>query len=60
VLIDKEEAEEIPHSNGDLWAIVDHVNEDDEKLTNSIVEEKDLRTILIIGGVDIFLPSDRE
>jgi hypothetical protein len=58
VLTNEEEVEEIPHSYGYLWAIVDHVNEYDEKLTNSIVEEKDLRTLVIIGGVNIFLPSD--
>jgi hypothetical protein len=33
------------------------VNEDDEKLKTSTIKEKDQRRILIIGGVEIFLPS---
>jgi hypothetical protein len=33
------------------------VNEDDENLKTSTIEEKDQKTILIIGGVNIFLPS---
>jgi ERCC4-type nuclease len=38
---------------------VSRVNEDDEKLQTSIIEEKDQGSILIIGGVEIFLPSGR-
>jgi hypothetical protein len=38
---------------------VNRVNEDDEKLRTSIIEEKDQRTVMIIGGVEIFLPRDR-
>jgi hypothetical protein len=57
VLIDEEEAEERPRSNEDSCEIVDRVNEDDENLKTSTVEEKEQRTILIIGGVEIFLPS---
>jgi hypothetical protein len=33
------------------------VNEDDEKLNNSITEEADQRSVLIIGGIRIFLPN---
>jgi hypothetical protein len=33
------------------------VNEDDEKLNTSTLEEEDQRCILIIGGISIFLPS---
>jgi hypothetical protein len=35
------------------------VNEDDEKLRTSTIKEKDQRIVLIIGGVNIFLPSGR-
>jgi hypothetical protein len=38
---------------------VSRVNEDDEKLQNSIKEEDNWKTVLIIGGVEIFLPSSR-
>jgi hypothetical protein len=37
--------------------MLDHVNEDDEKLNTSTLEEEDQRCILIIGGINIFLPS---
>jgi hypothetical protein len=33
------------------------VNEDDEKLNTSTIREKDHRSVLVIGGVEIFLPS---
>jgi hypothetical protein len=59
VLTDEEEAEERPHSDEDSCGTVNHVNEDDEKLKTSTIEEKDQRTILIIGGVEIFLPRGR-
>jgi hypothetical protein len=36
---------------------VDHVNEDDEKLNTSFTREEDQRSILIIGGIWIFLPD---
>jgi hypothetical protein len=52
-LTDKEDAEERPHSEEDSREILSHVNEYDEKL-----KEEDRRTILIIGGVEIFLPSN--
>jgi hypothetical protein len=57
MLTNEEEAEGIPHSYGDSRGAVSHVNEDDEKLQTSTIEEKDQGRILIIGGVKIFLPS---
>jgi hypothetical protein len=59
MLIDEEEAEGIPHSEGYLHGVASRVNEDDEKLQTSTIEEKDQGSILIIGGVEIFLPSGR-
>ena len=41
VLTDEEEVEERPHSGENSRRIVDHVNEDNEKLETSTVEEKD-------------------
>jgi hypothetical protein len=35
------------------------VNEDDEKLNTSIIEEEDQRSILIIGGIKEFLTSNQ-
>jgi hypothetical protein len=58
-LIDEEEAEEKPHSDGDSRRTVSRVNEDDEKLQTFITEKEDQRDVLIIGGVEIFLPSGR-
>ena len=58
VLTDEEEAEEIPLSYGDSCGIVDHVNEDDEKLKTSTVKEKDKGSILVIGGIEVFLPHN--
>jgi hypothetical protein len=58
-LTDKEEAKEgRPHSDGDSHRAVNRVNEDDEKLKPFVIKEKDQRSVLIIGGVEIFLPSD--
>ena len=34
----------------------DHVNEDDENINTYVTQEKDQRSILIIGEVHIFLP----
>jgi hypothetical protein len=42
----------------DSCGFVDHVNEDDEKLNTSITKEEDQRSILIIGGIRVFLPSN--
>jgi len=36
---------------------VDQVNEDDEKLNTPIAVEEDHRCVLIIGGIQIFLPN---
>jgi hypothetical protein len=57
MLTDEEEAEGRPHSDGDSRGAASRVNEDDEKLQTSTIEEKDQGSILIIGGVEIFLPS---
>jgi hypothetical protein len=59
MLTDGEEAEERSHPYEDSCGTVSHVNEDDEKLNTSTTEEKDQRSILVIGGVEIFLPSSR-
>jgi hypothetical protein len=36
---------------------VDHVNEDDENLNTPIATEEDQRCVLIVGGIQIFLPN---
>jgi hypothetical protein len=43
----------------DSCGFVDHVNDDDKKLNNSIIEEEDQISILIIGGIKEFLPSNQ-
>jgi hypothetical protein len=58
VLTDGEE-EERPHPYEDSCRAASRVNEDDDKLETFITEEKDQRCILVIGGVEIFLPSSR-
>jgi hypothetical protein len=35
------------------------VNEDDEKLNTFTIQEEDQRSILIIGGIKIFLPNSQ-
>jgi hypothetical protein len=57
VLTDEREEMERNHSYKDSCGVADHVNEYDEKLNNSIIEEEDQRSILIIGGIQIFLPN---
>jgi hypothetical protein len=59
VFIEKKEEEvgEKPHDHEDSCGVTNHVNEDDEKLNTSTLEEEDQRCILIIGGIIIFLPS---
>jgi hypothetical protein len=52
----EEEVGEKPHENEDSCGIADHMNEYDEKLNTSTLEEEDQRCILIIGGINIFLP----
>jgi hypothetical protein len=54
-----EEAEGTTHSYEDSCGTVSRMNEDDEKLQTSITEKGDRKTILIIGGFEIFIPSDR-
>jgi hypothetical protein len=56
-LTDKEEVGEKPHSNGYSRRTMSHMNEDDEKLQTSVIEKEDRKIVLIIGGVEIFLPS---
>jgi hypothetical protein len=58
-LTDEEEAEERPRSDEDSHEIVSRVNEDDEKLKTSTIKEKDQRSVMVIGGVKIFLPSSQ-
>jgi hypothetical protein len=41
----------------DSCGFADHVNEDDEKLNTLTIQEEDQRSILIIGGIQIFLPN---
>jgi hypothetical protein len=58
VLTDGEEVEERPHPYEDSCGASSHVNEDDDKLKTSITKEKDQRSVLIIGGIQIFLPRN--
>jgi hypothetical protein len=41
----------------DSCGFADHVNEYDEKLNTLTIQEEDQRSILIIGGIQIFLPD---
>jgi hypothetical protein len=41
----------------DSCGFVDHVNEYDEKLNTLTIQEEDQRSIMIIGGIQIFLPD---
>jgi hypothetical protein len=59
VLTDGKEVEERPHPYEDSSGVASHVNEDDEKLKTFVTEERGQRIFLIIGGVEIFLPSSR-
>jgi hypothetical protein len=52
----EEEAREKPHNHEDSCGIANHVNKDDENLNTSTLEEEDQRCILIIGGINLFLP----
>jgi hypothetical protein len=54
-LTDGKEVEERSHPYEDSCGISSHMNEDDEKLNTPIAEEEDHRTILVIGGIKIFL-----
>jgi hypothetical protein len=56
----EEEAREKPHSDRDSCRTMSRVNEDDDKLETFItVKEEGQRDVLIIGGVEIFLPNDQ-
>jgi len=57
VLTDGEEAKERPHPYEDACRTMSHMNEVDEKLETSVTKEKGQKSILAIGGVEIFLPS---
>jgi hypothetical protein len=35
------------------------VNEDDDKLNTSITEKEDQKSVLIVGGIKMFLPSNQ-
>jgi hypothetical protein len=59
VLTDGEEVEERSHPYEDSCRVVSRVNEDDDKLETFITKEEDQRSILVIGGVEIFLPSSQ-
>jgi hypothetical protein len=37
-----------------------HVNEDDDKLKTFTIQEDDLRSLIMIGGIKIFLPLAQE
>jgi hypothetical protein len=43
----------------DSCGFADHVNEDDEKLNTSTIKKEDQRSILIIGGINTFLPRSQ-
>jgi hypothetical protein len=48
------------HPYEDECGTTSHVNEDDEKLNTSTTEDRDQRRVMMIGGVEIFLPSGQE
>jgi hypothetical protein len=43
--------------DGDSCGFLDHVNEYDDKLKTFTIQEEDQRSVLIIGGIRIFLPD---
>jgi len=60
VVTDGKEVEERPHPYEDSCGATNHVNEDDENLdTSTVEEEEDQRNILIIGRIKIFLPNSQ-
>jgi hypothetical protein len=59
VLTYGKEVEERPHPDEYSCGIESHVNEDDEDLNTSITEEEDHRSVLVIGGIEIFLPRSQ-
>jgi hypothetical protein len=40
----------------DSCGFTDHVNEDDDKLKTCTIQEEDQKSILMIGGIRVFLP----
>jgi hypothetical protein len=40
----------------DSCGFVDHVNEDDDKLETCSIQTEDQKSILMIGGIKVFLP----
>jgi hypothetical protein len=56
VLTNGEEVEERHHPYEDSWRVANCVNEYDDKLKTFDTKEKDQRSIMIIGGIQIFLP----
>ena len=59
VLTNEEEAKEILHPYEYSCGVVNHMNEDDNKLETCITKEKDQRRIIVIGGIEIVLPSSQ-
>jgi len=56
---EKEEEEgEDPHEHEDSCGVAYNVIEYDQKLNTSTLEEEDQRCVQIIGGINIFLPSN--
>jgi hypothetical protein len=43
--------------SGDSCGFADHVNEDDDKLKTCTTQEEDRRNLLMVGGIQIFLPG---
>jgi hypothetical protein len=56
VLINEDSCGFADHMNEDSCGFADHMNEDDEKLYIPIAIERDQRCVLIIGGIQLFLP----
>jgi hypothetical protein len=46
--------------NEDSCGFPSHVNEDDDKLKNFTIREDDLGILIMIGGIEIFLPLSQE
>jgi len=44
----------------DLCGFLSHVNEDDDKLKTCTIREDNLRSLMMIGGIGIFLSFSRE
>jgi hypothetical protein len=59
MLTGDKEVEERHHLYEYSCGVAGHVNEADEKLNTSITEEEDQRNVLIVGGIQIFLPRSQ-